>query len=241
MFEEFKKRRIEIGKSIEEVSQLTKIKKSYIQALEEGNFEELPLEIYTKSYIRIYSELLGINSEVFIEQYENYLNSKKSSNKKIIFDVQDKNNLTEKNKRKVKNYPRWMVSSIITAIVFLIILGFLYFERREHKIPPPPSLPPQNQIVLEVQNQKEVDKKEKQNLNHLKIEATDKVWMRITIDDREKKEYLLNPGQTVYLEALKSFKVHIGNAGGVKVYLNNEDLGKLGEPGQVVYLNLPKD
>lgn len=240
MFEEFKKRRIEIGKSIEDVSRLIKIKKSYLQAIEDGNFSELPLEVYTKSYIKIYSELLGMNPKIFIEQYENYLNSQKSSDKNF-FDAQDKSNLIEKNKTKSRNYPRWMVFGIITALVFIIILGLLYFERREYNIPPPPSLTPKNQIISDIQDQKEVDKKEKQNLSHLKIEATDKVWMRITIDDREKREYLLNTGQTVNLEALKSFKIHIGNAGGVKVYFNNEDLGKLGETGQVVYLELPKD
>ncbi|HHW19520.1 DUF4115 domain-containing protein, partial [Thermodesulfovibrio thiophilus] len=75
----------------------------------------------------------------------------------------------------------------------------------------------------------------------LKIEATDKVWMRITIDDKEKKEFLLNPGQTVELQANKSFKLHIGNAGGVKVLFNNKELDRLGETGQVVYLDLPQE
>ncbi|MGB9892643.1 DUF4115 domain-containing protein, partial [Thermodesulfovibrio yellowstonii] len=60
-------------------------------------------------------------------------------------------------------------------------------------------------------------------------------------DDKEKKEFLLNPGQKIELQADKSFKLHIGNAGGVKILFNDKDLGKLGETGQVVYLNLPQD
>lgn len=71
------------------------------------------------------------------------------------------------------------------------------------------------------------------------IETSDKVWMRITIDDRDKREFLLNPGQKIQLQANKSFRLHIGNAGGVKVLFNGKDLGKIGETGQVVYLNLP--
>lgn len=242
MFDEFKKRRTELGKSIEEISQITKIKKSYIQAIEEGSWEQLPLEIYTRSYVKIYAELLGLEPKKFIEDYENYLNTLKCLNKKNIFDSKDKNNLIEEKQNKAKNYPRWTVSIIITITVFVIILMILYLDRREHSIPPPPN--PQllkSTIQDEVKQQKQINYEENRKLTNLKIEAIDKVWMRITIDDKEKKEYLLDKGQNINLEALKSFKLHIGNAGGVKVYFNNEDLGKLGETGQVVYLKLPKD
>lgn len=242
MFEELKKSRTELGKSIEEISQLTKIKKSYIQAIEEGDWRQLPLEIYTKSYIKIYSELLGLDSKKFIEDYENYLKNLNSSVKKNIFDLKDKSNLREEKQNKTKNYPRWTISVIITFIVFVLILTILYFERREYYIPPSPNPQPINsQIQEEVKQPKQLNNEEHHKSNSLKIEAFDKVWMKITIDEKEKKEYLLDKGQNINLEALKSFKVHIGNAGGVKVYFNNEDLGKLGETGQVVYLKLPKD
>ncbi len=242
MFEELKKRRTELGKSIEEISQLTKIKKSYIQAIEDGNWEQLPLEIYTKSYIKIYSELLGLDSKKFIEDYENYLSNLNYSIKKNIFDLKDKSNLREEKQNKTKNYPRWTISFIIIFIVFVLILTLLYFDRREYYIPPPPNPQPLNSpIQEEVKPQKQLNNEEHHKSNRLKIEAVEKVWMRITIDEKEKKEYLLDKGQNINLEALKSFKVHIGNAGGVKVYFNNEDLGKLGETGQVVYLKLPKD
>ncbi len=242
MFEELKKRRTELGKSIEEISQLTKIKKSYIQAIEEGDWIQLPLEIYTKSYIKIYSELLGLDSKKFIEDYENYLKNLNASVKRNIFDLKDKSNLREEKQNKTKNYPRWTISVIITVIVFVLILTILYFERREYYIHPSPNPQPINsQIQEEVKQPKKLNNEENHKSNSLKIEAFDKVWMRITIDEKEKKEYLLDKGQNINLEALKSFKLHIGNAGGVKVYFNNEDLGKLGETGQVVYLKLPKD
>lgn len=242
MFEELKRRRTELGKSIEEISQLTKIKKSYIQAIEEGDWRQLPLEIYTKSYIKIYSELLGLDSKKLIEDYENYLKNLNSSVKKDISDLKEKRNLVGKKENKTKNYPRWTISLIITVIVSVLILTILYFDRREYYIPPPPYLQPLNSPTQEeVKQPKQLNNEEYHKSNSLKIEAIDKVWMRITIDEKEKKEYLLDKGQNINLEAFKSFKVHIGNAGGVKVFFNNEDLGKLGETGQVVYLKLPKD
>lgn len=243
MFDELRKRRTELGKSIEELSNLTKIKKSYIQAMEEGNFEQLPLEVYTKAYIKTYSELLGLDSNRFIEQYENYLNSRKSPNQRRDDSVKSKKeDFSDKDSRAQRKYPRGLVTGIISISAFLLIFLILFLDRKESEIPPSPPVT-STQIQHKETLPKEFEEKPQQNQAalSLKIEATDKVWMRITLDDREKREFLLNSGQTINLEAKKSFKLHIGNAGGVKVYFNNQELGRLGESGQVVYLKLPKD
>lgn len=242
MSEELKQRRIELGKSIEEISKLTKIKSSYIQAIEDGNWNQLPLEIYTKSYIKTYSELLGLDSKKFIEDYENYLRNRDDLTKKNIPDFKDKSNSKEEKQNKTKNYPRWTISLIITLVVFILIFTILHFDQQEYYIPPPPNPQPlKSQILDEVKPQKQLSNEEPHKSHILRIEAVDRVWMRIIIDEKEKKEYLLESGQNINLEALKSFKLHIGNAGGVKVYFNNKDLGKLGATGQVVYLKLPED
>lgn len=243
MFDELKKRRTELGKSIDEVANLTKIKKSYIQALEEGNFEQLPLEVYTRAYIKTYSELLGLDSTKFIEKYESYLHSRKSaSNMKDEFIRAKKEDLSYRDSPSKRNYPRWLVTAVISISVFLLVFLISFLDHRKNEIPPPPPITSTKVQSNESLHSTIEDKSQQKQADlFLKIEATDKVWMRIIIDDREKREFLLNSGQTVNLEARKSFKLHIGNAGGVKVYFNNQDVGSLGELGQVVYLKLPKD
>jgi transcriptional regulator with XRE-family HTH domain len=244
MFEELKKKRLELRKSIEEVFQITKIKKSYIEALEENRLNELPAEVYTRFYIKIYSEILGIDSKGLIEQYENYLNSLKRSEKIDNLCIKDNRDLEKKIKAKLEKYSRWIVLGSIIAGVFLVIFVVLYLQKKETYIPPPPPYNPQIQVQEKLLQQKEeniVNIEKKKTLHHLKIEAVDKVWMRIIIDDKEKREALLEAGQSIDLKAEKSFKLLIGNAGGVKVYFNNEMLDKLGQTGQVVYLKLPKE
>ncbi|MEN2985678.1 MAG: helix-turn-helix domain-containing protein, partial [Thermodesulfovibrionaceae bacterium] len=73
MSDEFKKRRLELGKTIEEISNETKIKKSYLLAIEESKFDELPIEVYSKSYIKTYAQLLGIDPQKKLAEYDNYL------------------------------------------------------------------------------------------------------------------------------------------------------------------------
>jgi len=141
--------------------------------------------------------------------------------------------------------PTWGVTAVIILAVIVIVVLFLQLDKKDQTIPAPPPvtqtpLSTESEIAkLEEKAEQKQETVSQQQL--LKIEATDKVWMRITIDDKEKKEFLLNPGQTVELQANKSFKLHIGNAGGVKVLFNNKELDRLGETGQVVYLDLPQD
>ncbi len=234
MPEDLKKRRVDLGKSIDEISDKTKIKKSYLKAIEEGNWKDLPLEIYTKSYIKIYSEILGVNPKKYIEEYENYLATLEQSKRKQEVIEKRQNLSIEKS--------HWKVSIIITLIVFTIILALYYLDKREYQIPPPPPPEAVKPTTQEkVKTREETAEKKETAINNLKIEAFDQVWMRIVIDDQETKEYLLEKGQKISLQGIKNFKLHIGNAGGVRVYFNDEYLGKIGESGQVVHLKLPKD
>ncbi len=242
MYEELKKRRLELGKTLEEVAEQTKIKKSYLQLIEEGKFDELPIELYTRGYIKIYAQSLGLDASFILKDYDEYLKSKKqtvtqiepvavkeSSDKKFTF---------------LKKLPNWSITAIIISTVIFVIILLIQFEKKEPTIPPPPVTRQTISEIPKVEEKTEKTQPQQElytNKQKLEIETTDKVWMRITIDDKEKREFLLNPGQKIELQANKSFKLHIGNAGGVKILFNDKELGKLGETGQVVYLNLPQE
>ncbi|MFQ5780215.1 MAG: helix-turn-helix domain-containing protein [Nitrospiria bacterium] len=66
------------------------------------------------------------------------------------------------------------------------------------------------------------------------VEAIDSSWVQVTIDGDETKEALLQPSDTVRWRANEKFLLTLGNAGGVRVYLDGQDLGPLGPIGKVV-------
>lgn len=242
MYEELRKKRLELNKTIKEIAEKTKIKKQYLELIEEGKFDELPIEVYTKAYIKTYAEFLGIDPSPIIKDYEEYLKNKKQSIQLIELKAKLEHEKDFSKKYIRKKLPSWSITAIIILCVILLVVFLIQSERKKYEIPKTVT-----QKVLENTNiQEKIEQKEppKETLTHqqnLKIEAVDKVWMRIIIDDKEKKEFLLNPGQKIEFQADKFFRVHIGNAGGVKIIFNGKDLGKLGETGQVVYLKLPQD
>jgi cytoskeleton protein RodZ len=73
----------------------------------------------------------------------------------------------------------------------------------------------------------------------LMIACRERTWVRIVIDDTEKKEFMLNPQEMVIFTGKEAFDLLIGNAGGVKLYYNGNDTGFSGESGQVKRVKLP--
>ena len=76
----------------------------------------------------------------------------------------------------------------------------------------------------------------------LNIEAVERSWVLVKIDDVVTKEVLLNPGEKIHWTANKQFRLSLGNAGGVKVELNGKLLDPFGASGVVVKdIILPKE
>jgi len=73
----------------------------------------------------------------------------------------------------------------------------------------------------------------------LRAETLARTWLHLIIDDSQELEYLLNPDEKHTWRARAGFRLHIGNAAGLKLYLNDQPLKALGESGEVVLLQLP--
>lgn len=68
----------------------------------------------------------------------------------------------------------------------------------------------------------------------------ERTWLRIRIDGKEENEYLFQPGSRPQWKGKESFYMLIGNAAGIEFELNGKKVGRLGSPGQVIRLTLPK-
>lgn len=77
-----KKRRIELGKSLKEAEAATKIRKKYLQWIENGDYEHLTDDVYTLGYIKSYADYLGFNTSPIVNMYKkerlSYKQSKES-------------------------------------------------------------------------------------------------------------------------------------------------------------------
>ena len=75
----------------------------------------------------------------------------------------------------------------------------------------------------------------------LKAIATERTWMRITNDENQVSDVLLQPKETSTWTARRQFRITVGNAGGIDLILNGVSQGHLGKSGEVIHLVLPRE
>jgi cytoskeletal protein RodZ len=242
-----KEEREKHGYTIQDVSNALCVRKSLIQALEEGDWHSLPHEFYVKSYAKNYANFLSEYDKVsellspsLIDQSPE---TKEGTEKPLI--VPQTQNLQEM-KAPAKDHshtkePRQKRFSKTTA-VYMIILAvvaaiFVYealdrggdqvSEQKSNVSRAKADTRPIN-TNTEVSNVPALAEGKK-----LMISCQERTWISVVIDGKEKKEFMLSPQEIIMLNAEEDFDLLIGNAGGVKLMLNGKDTEFTGKSGEV--------
>jgi len=107
-----KQARIESGKTLEEISNSLKIRKQYLIALEDEDYDVIPGKVYVQGYLRLYANYLGIAPDAGEEEGE----------KQVLLNVVLQQRLS---RVKLSNH-RWKRHIIIVSILLLIIIPIIY-------------------------------------------------------------------------------------------------------------------
>lgn len=67
--QELQEARLEKGLSLDDIQQVTKIQKRYLQAIENGQFDQLPGPFYERAFVRQYANAVGLDADSFIKDH----------------------------------------------------------------------------------------------------------------------------------------------------------------------------
>jgi len=67
--ERLKKARLEKGVDFNKIYEVTKIRRAYIEALENNDFKNLPNMLVARGYMKVYADFLGLNVTEFVDQF----------------------------------------------------------------------------------------------------------------------------------------------------------------------------
>ncbi len=212
-----KDRRNKKGYSLEEVAEITHIRLEYLRDIENERFDRIPSELYVRGYLRSYARALDLNAENIIELYC----GGKSDPEQECIDI---------NKVPGKRITVREISLVVLsiAVVVTVFIFTLRYERTE--------IGTEDKEAISAQN---TDKDAELKL--LRIVAHETTWLIVVTDNRTVEEYVLKRGDILVKEGYNGFHLKIGNAGGVSVFLDNENIGYLGDRGQVVKVPVPED
>lgn len=143
--EKLKKIREDAGVSINEIAKATKVRKRYLEMIEEEKFDSLPPDVYVRGFLNSYAKYLGIESSDVLRLYE-----KESGIQKNI-----KNVRKPKKRKKRFQMPSIVVTPNILAMFFFVLIvavGIVYFYREVGKFSQEPRLVithPSNNLSIE--------------------------------------------------------------------------------------------
>ena len=202
------------GKSIKEVSDATKIRSQFIEAMEEDRFDLLPPGVIAKGFLVTYARFLGLDPEEAVAMYCQVTRREKPPESPPL-----------KGKR-------LLPLLLLLVIAFVFALGHLVKKTVKEQALGGKALPVRDEPLSQPQ-------KAAPRPHTLLIEARQLTWIEIKKGSSPPYDITLYPGQRYFLKDKEGFVLKIGNAAGVKIRFDGQDLGPLGEPGEVVKLVLP--
>ncbi|WP_106766003.1 helix-turn-helix domain-containing protein [Paenibacillus faecalis] len=68
--QQLREARLQKGMSLDDVQEMTKIRKRYLEAIEAGDYKVLPGSFYVRAFIKTYAEAVGLNPDELLEGHK---------------------------------------------------------------------------------------------------------------------------------------------------------------------------
>lgn len=233
------------GYSLEDAQEETKIQIKYLKALEQENFDILPGEVFTKGFIRSYADYLGLDPQEAMNKYYALKGTKQEeeieSNEPVKVKVSGSKENQDKNQKEGEPASKPKVSPVLTFLAIgVIVLGILIYNFYNN-IPDEQTPPPQGvEQTEDIPSQEPAPQPEPQRPAELpapvyvKTTSTKNCWTQVRIDGKLVFEGVLTPDTVREWQGQERIDFRFGNAGGVNLEYNGQDLGRVGADGEVV-------
>lgn len=119
-----KTKREAAGITLKDVFRRTRISVVNLEAIESGAFDDLPVPIYTKNFIKTYARELNIDSKPILESYEAYISALQPSDAQAAE--------TEPRKEPIIKRVGYYKTHIWAAIVILVIAVVAFFASQQY-------------------------------------------------------------------------------------------------------------
>jgi cytoskeletal protein RodZ len=245
------------GLDLEQASAVTKITTRALKSIEADDFEQLPGMIFARNFVRQYAQFLKLDPVALVEQFDHEQSvpepqfSSASEQKRFHVPPMSRPRALD------GNIVSAFVSLVLTMVVCAVALyAYQYWRSHRPLIATPPIAA--RQAPLAPASPRPTASKPSNPapavtpaaaLNspqaiagaasvHVLITAKATCWTRITADGKVLFAGMLNAGETRLVNAASVVSVRAGNAGGLAVKLNGNDVPPLGPEGQVRTVSL---
>jgi cytoskeleton protein RodZ len=243
--------REEQGRDLQDVARVLRVRTDYLRALEDEEFDTFGGDIYAKGFLRSYAVELGLDPEPLLDLYRREVSEDDMAATTLI----SSGAATKPTPRSAP--PAWMawVVVAVAVLVGLALLGFLGDRTPEQASPggadeDPPTAADNGDEEGEAETEPEPEEEpepdpepEEEEVEgvELMLAFEENSWLRVVIDGTPVIEETVPSGETRQFEGDSEIEIRFGNAGGVRVEYNGEDIGTPGTRGQPVTVTFTQD
>ena len=249
-----KEARQDKGVSLEEVEEETKIRRNYLQALEEEDFSIMPPKVYIKGFLRNYAVYLGLDPEEVRALYKGEPIAKGRKRKFVGRAGQIAGEETGPHafpmdmsltRSRLLAFPFLVIALAVLASLLLGLWAFRqYFPLPAETEPeikatltvvqPRPTFTPTSVVTQATPTLVGTPMPKVYTGVEVELVMLERAWLQVHVDGEKVFEGVFDEGTKISWNGKERVSVRCNNAGGVEVTLNGQKLGPLGKRGQVV-------
>lgn len=249
------------GITLEQIEQETRIRLTYLQAIEDGEFNKLPGEFYCRTYIRSYAKAIGLDEAEVLAKYENRVKEIMSDGEledlptKTRWDGTLQETVASKGKAPVNKKPI-IIGLIVVGL--LIVAGAIYLalslSQPTNKVENEQIQEnPNNNIGIEVSEEDpvivndsltqepfEVDTLESSTEEVVKVEKVDILvkakgdcWFQVANSKEVFKDTLLKAGEEFSYNSQEPLIISLGKPQVIELYVNGNRIQFKDNPREI--------
>ncbi len=231
--------RLAKGISLEQVAAQTRVGIRILEAIEHEDFRRLPPETFLKGFLRAFAKAVGADGGEALRRYEAH----------CVMLRKTESIGAAPRRRRTGATGRFLAVLVLLASLITVQLAAWHALTRPPSDPPPTAIftasspmeaasaagsPPEPLPGAPAPGPAEAASGLK-----LTVTALENTWVKVVTDQGTPGEHTLKAGQQLKLEARRHFNLLIGNAGAVKLTLNNQPVTVPGKKGEPINLHLP--
>lgn len=258
--EELRRAREELGLSLEDVERATKIRRRYLEGIEREDYGVMPAPVYVRGFVRTYADHLGLDGEEYARRMREYQAAHQGEGEddpilsgEVSVERDAPPLVSSEGIREAERGRRFSGTSValpIFAVVllFAVVAAFYYIGKASYS---PGASGGQGgggaaHPAKQQQNASRSGQGGKQPAGGSSGEVTTRAlearldvsggpsWLEIKSDGKVVFVQTVEPGFSRTFTARHEISITSGNAGAVKVRINGQNYGALGEMGQVL-------
>ena len=248
-----RKRRVGIERAAEE----TRIRADFLMRMESDEFDFLA-PAYVRGFLKTYARFLRVDPDPLLEEFDRRFGARVDTAQMIALEKHGRRTRLERPKLS----SNWTVAALFAGFLLLVLAvvglvsepndngradneraGNVATQEDETPTPEPSDTPTESPSPTPTPTPTPTDIEEiiaAADTIELEIVATtDRCWTTVTADGEEVFTGTLEIGQSETFTAEEKMDVVLGNAGGIELVVNGQNIGSPG--GTVVDFSLPQD